>query len=322
MQDLQSYFQEQLPRIEENLSKQIGALNPIVLPVAEHILKSGGKRFRPLLCILTAQALGYQEENIYPLACALEMIHSATLLHDDVLDNAEYRRGQKAAHLKFGISETILAGDALLSMANKIVCDYKNISLMSNISEAIHQTATGEILEIQQMKQPNMTLQEYLDIIIGKTGYLIQTCCLSGAILAGSDQGVQEIAKTFGLNLGIAFQLVDDALDYSAGSNHTGKTLGGDLREGKLTLPLIFFLQTLKDNLAKELILKIKEKKLSTDERNWIFSQIDRLQLIQKTRNQAQEYLHGAQQAVYKFPPRKERDLLLEILSYIKHRQH
>ena len=212
MQALRDYIHASLPKIDDCLEREVEALNPVVRPVARHVLQAGGKRFRPLLCMLTAQGLGYRDDGILPLASALELIHSATLLHDDVLDKAEQRRGQQAAHLKYGVTETILAGDALLALANRIVTGFGNVELVACISEAIYRTATGEILEIQRMRQPNLTLDEYLEIIVGKTGYLIQTACQSGAILAGSSQQL-DAARTFGLNLGIAFQLVDDALD-------------------------------------------------------------------------------------------------------------
>jgi len=322
MHSLREYFQGVLPRIDACLNEEIEALNPVVRPVAAHILQAGGKRFRPLLCILTAEGLGYRGEGILPLASSLELIHSATLLHDDVLDKAEQRRGRTAAHLAYGVTETILAGDALLALANRIVTDYGRVELVSCVSEAIYQTATGEIMEIQRMRQPSLTLQEYLEIIVGKTGYLIQTACQSGAILAGCSPKQLEAARTFGLNLGIAFQLVDDALDYASGDNATGKPLGGDLREGKLTMPLIFFLQTLRDGRKRDLLAKIKDRQLTDDEQGWILQRIHDLELCQKTRNHAQSYLERSAAALASFPESAERDLLNQVLDYIKDREH
>ena len=247
MPSLYEFFQVHRPHIEDSLRAICSDLNPLVQPVAEHILSGGGKRLRPALCLLTYQVLRSDEAtrlDLYPLAAALELIHSATLLHDDILDNAAMRRGQPAAHLLFGTSATLLAGDALLAKANKVVTGYNDLSLMSCISEAIYQTATGEILEIERMKQPDLSREEYLEIIVGKTGFLLQTCCQSGAIMAGCNEKQVEAAKRFGLNMGIAFQLVDDAMDYAACPSQSGKPLGGDLREGKLTLPLIFFFES------------------------------------------------------------------------------
>jgi octaprenyl-diphosphate synthase len=318
---LKGYFHAELPRIEESLQQEIQALSPVVYPVATHILNAGGKRLRPMLCILTARALGYGHDSIYSLACALEMVHSASLLHDDILDNAVRRRGEQAAHLLFGVTETVLAGDALLALANKVVTGYGIVPLVACISEAIHQTAAGEVLEIERMRQPSLRQEEDLEIIIGKTGTLIQTCCESGAILAGCGEERQEAAKRFGLNLGIAFQMVDDALDYSSPEQRSGKPHGGDLREGKLTLPLIFFLQSLDAGSREEYLAKVKERTLTDGEHEWIVDQIERLRLGERTRREARTYLDRAREALDQFPPTPEKDLLGQLLEYIQIRK-
>ncbi len=322
MPSLNDFFQLHLPHIEESLRTICSGLNPLVQPVAEHILSGGGKRLRPALCLLTHQALtcGQKDINLYPLAAALELIHSATLLHDDILDNAAIRRSQCSAHLMFGTSPTLLAGDALLAKANKVVTEYNNLSLMSCISEAIYQTATGEILEIERMKQPGLSREEYLEIIVGKTGFLLQTCCQSGALMAGCQPEQEEAAKAFGLNMGIAFQLVDDALDYAATPSQSGKPLGGDLREGKLTLPLIFFLDQLEQETKLQLLSKIKDHALDTQEQEWILSSIQEKGLSQKARDEADIFLRTARQALNVFPPTAERSILDQSLDFIRNR--
>jgi len=324
MQQLQDYFQNRLPRIEACLESQIKTMNSMVSPVASHILQAGGKRLRPMLCLLTARTMdaSLEEERLYPLACALELVHSATLLHDDVLDNAEMRRGKAAAHLLYGVTETILAGDALLALANQIVTAYGSVPLVSCISQAIYETASGEILEIQKMKQPNLSCEEYLEIVRGKTGCLIQTACQSGAIMGEAKDALQQAAGDFGLNLGIAFQLVDDALDYAASPSHLGKPLGGDLREGKLTLPLIYFLQELSSGQRQALLLKIKDRRLTEEERTWILEQIQERRLGHRTREVAGTYLHAARNALKALPTGEEHSLLQQMLDFIKSRQH
>lgn len=322
MRDLQDYIQACLPPIESELVQSVATMNPVVVPVAEHILKAGGKRLRPVLCVMTAQALGPVNESVYPLASALELIHSATLLHDDVLDNAERRRGRTAAHLQFGVTETILAGDALLAMANKIISTYNSVELMALVSEAIYQTATGEILEIQRMRQPVLTREQYLEIIVGKTAFLIQTCCQCGAIWSGASSELLEQARVFGLNLGIAFQLVDDALDYTAMESRTGKPLGGDLREGKLTLPLIFFLQSLEEEDKLTILDKIKDKRLSQNEHQRIMSEIQSRNLADETRSEADLFLQRAADALSRFPGNEYRDLLEQTIAFIRNRSH
>lgn len=321
MPSLNEFFQLHRPHIECSLRTICSGLSPVVQPVAEHILSGGGKRLRPALCLLTYQAFEQEaEQDLYPLAAALELIHSATLLHDDILDNASLRRGQSSAHLLFGTSATLLAGDALLAKANKVVTEYNNLPLMACISEAIYQTATGEILEIERMKQPDLSREEYLEIIVGKTGFLLQTCCQSGAIMADCDPDQEEAAKCFGLNMGIAFQLVDDALDYAAAPSQSGKPLGGDLREGKLTLPLIFFLNTLDQESKVRVLARIKDHTLSDREQEWILDRIRDLGLSQKAREEADSFLHTAKQSLTAFPPSPERELLAQALDFIRDR--
>ncbi|MCF8104964.1 MAG: polyprenyl synthetase family protein [Desulfohalobiaceae bacterium] len=321
MSAIKEYIQFNLPGIESCLSETVAGLNPLVKPVATHILEAGGKRLRPMLCLLTARALGYEGKDIYPLAAALELIHSATLLHDDILDQAEMRRGKTTAHIVFGVNEAILAGDALLAVANRIVTEYESLPLVRCISQAIYWTAVGEIQEIQQLKEPSLTVEKYMEIVVGKTGYLLQTCCQSGAIMSGSLQEQVEAAKTFGLNLGIAFQLVDDALDYSVSHLNTGKPKGGDLREGKLTLPLILFLQGMSREKRDDLLKKIKGKGLDPFEQQWVLEEMERKGLSRKTRDESNKYLQAAARSLNRFPDTRERDLLYEVLEYIKDRE-
>lgn len=321
MSGIHDFIRDNLPRIESCLNATVADLNPLVKPVVSHILGAGGKRLRPMLCLLTARALGYKHDDVYPLAAALELIHSATLLHDDVLDQAELRRGKITAHLVFGVNEAILAGDALLARANEMVTDYGSLSLMRSVSRAIYWTAAGEIQEIQQLRHPSLTVDTYLEIVEGKTGYLLQTCCHSGAILAGASGALEHSAQVFGLNLGIAFQLVDDALDYSVSPNSTGKPKGGDLREGKLTLPLIFFLQQLEPGKQEALLAKMKNRELDDQEQQSIIQTMEDLQLSRKTRAESERYLQIAREALQDFPESQERLLLGEVLEYIKDRE-
>ena len=321
MSGIHDFIRTHLPRIESCLSETVDGLNSLVKPVATHILGAGGKRLRPMLCLLTARALGYVKEDIYPLAAALELIHSASLLHDDVLDQAELRRGTTTAHLVFGVNEAILAGDALLARANQIVTAYDSLPLVRSVSEAIYWTATGEIQEIQQLKHPSLTVDNYLEIVQGKTGYLLQTCCHSASIVAGASKTLEQSAQSYGMNLGIAFQLVDDALDYSVSPKSTGKPKGGDLREGKLTLPLILFLQQLTAEARQELLEKIKHKALDSQEQQDIIQTMEDLDLSQKTRAESEKYLQISRAALSVFPDSRERMLLGEVLEYIKDRE-
>ncbi len=322
MDRLKAYFHAQLPLINSSLEAGIQGLHPLVLPVAEHVLEAGGKRLRPLLCRLVSTALGHDPESGIPLGCALEYLHSATLLHDDILDGAELRRGRQAAHKVFGFRKTILTGDALLALANRLIADYDIPRLMSCASAAIVETASGEILEIASAGQPSLTRDEYLEIIRGKTAFLIQASCQCGAILAKAGHDVEEGAKAYGLNLGIAFQLVDDALDYSVPSESTGKPSGGDLREGKITLPLILLLETLDPVRRKEILSKVTSGSLAPEEAKWLIREIKRLDLPEQTRAEASKYLELAREGLALFPASIHKELLQDILHYVQTRRN
>ena len=244
-------FLKELPAINAAIQKEVDALPALVKPVAGHVMEAGGKRLRPMLTILFARALDFRGDNLHTLASSLEFLHSATLMHDDILDNADLRRGKPSAHTRFGITPTILAGDVLLALANEIVARTDIPALTSCISRAIMQTATGEIMEIAAIRNSGITRSEYIEIITGKTAYLIQSACEFGVIAAGGSERVRSAARDFGLNLGIAFQLVDDALDYTSRADTSGKPLGGDLREGKFTLPLLLYLESLPDDMRR-----------------------------------------------------------------------
>ncbi|MDQ7032164.1 MAG: polyprenyl synthetase family protein [Desulfonauticus sp.] len=317
---LQQYFKQEIPKINACLEAEVKFLPPYIGAVARHVLDAGGKRLRPILTILVARALGYKEEDIYPLACALEIFHSATLIHDDILDNACLRRGQTAAHLVFGIKKSVLAGDGLLALGNMIVARYNKPVLNKVVSEAILATAYGEIQEIAVAGR-YIDEKTYLEIITGKTAVLIQAACECGAIVSGQDVCFWEAARTYGLNMGIAFQLIDDALDYLQVEEKLGKPRYGDLKEGKITLPLILYLNSLDGENRDKLLGKILEQQLTSNELESIIFTISERQIGAKVKNIAQQYIARARKALLDFPENQETDLLSAILNYIVERE-
>jgi octaprenyl-diphosphate synthase len=321
MTALKKYFTREIPKIEQVIRKETAALEPLVRPVADHVLQAGGKRLRPMLCVLSARSFGCTGSEVYQLGAAFEFLHSATLLHDDILDNAVLRRGRPAAHLRFGVAQTILAGDVLLALANKLVAGYGKSGLMRSVSEAIMQTASGEILELARIGNPFISREEYFRIITGKTAYLISSATECGAILADRPAEVVDAAARFGLNLGIAFQLVDDALDFSAKEEISGKPRGGDLREGKFTLPLLFYLDGLDADDRALLVSKITGQNLDAETQEEILDQIQGQHCAERTRELAQEYLQEAKNALKFFPSGEERSLLEMVLEYVRTRE-
>jgi len=316
MQEFADYMARELPLIEDCLARHIAGLDPYVRPTAEHVLKAGGKRLRPLLTILSARALGVPGDvDIYPLASSLELLHSATLLHDDILDGATLRRGRPAAHTVFGIGHTILAGDALLALANIMVASYGKPALTRCLSEAILRTATGEIKEIAHIRDVSLTMDGYLDIITGKTACLIQSACEAGAILAGASEEAAAGVAGYGMNLGVAFQLVDDALDYTSPKEVSGKPKGSDILEGKLTLPLILYLEKLSPGEREGFTKAFKENKLDKGDMEGILSAVAAGGFADKTRDMASAYLVKAGECLAGLPDCLESRLLAAALE-------
>lgn len=294
MDDLLRYFQRELPAINAFLTKEADQLGGLVRDVAHHIIGSGGKRIRPMMTLLFARAFGYRKDDHHAIACALELLHSATLLHDDYLDDAELRRGKRAAHLLFGRTETILAGDALLALANEMGARYGNPRLSWLLARGIMETAEGEIEEIAFSRNPSLDRDIYMKIIIGKTARLIECACRCGAALAGATPEQEDAAGEYGLNVGIAFQLVDDALDYASPTSETGKPEGGDLREGKVTLPLILLMEDGDEAGSEALLEALGEQSLSEAQCEDILHQVRDGGFAEKTRQEAARYVEKA----------------------------
>lgn len=302
------------PHIDQAIATAIGELPAPARPMAAHIIDAGGKRLRPLLTVLAARLAGYERNEIYRLAACMEMLHAATLLHDDVLDNAATRRGKKAAHALFGIDKAILAGDALLAGGNAIVASFNDPALCICYSRATAKTAAGEILEMDSLRRPDLSLQEYLDIARGKTACLISQSCLMGALAARATARQAESLASYGENLGIGFQLVDDALDFASGLR-TGKPLGGDLREGKLTPPLRFYRDSLDAGSRQDFDDKFIRNSFSEEELEDIIAKTEFHS--EAARSMAGEFLAKAKKSLEPLPNCSEKEILNQIADFI-----
>ena len=321
MNRLKSYLSAMQPALEREIFRHIKGLSSLVRPMAEHTLAAGGKRLRPMLCAITAAALGSSREDVLKLGAALEFLHSATLVHDDILDGAATRRGVRAAHEEFGLRQSVLAGDVLLALANRLVAEFHIPPLMMSVSRAIMETASGEIREIELLGSGRPDREEYMRVVTGKTACLISAACECGAILAEASPEMVQAAADYGLNLGIAFQLVDDALDYQAEEESTGKPLGGDLREGKFTLPLLLFLDDQPEAERSSLCTAISGGSLPAGEQKQVVERIGRGGYAEQTRTEASAFLRRARTALDPFPESPERDLLVEALAYVEQRR-
>ncbi len=225
--------------VNREIASQLHSDVALVNSVSQYIINSGGKRLRPLLVLLAARACGYGGDQHITAAAIIEFIHTATLLHDDVVDASALRRGQDTANSVFGNEASVLVGDFLYSRAFQLMVEIGQMRIMDVMADATNTIAEGEVLQLMNCRNPDTTEQQYLDVIYRKTAKLFEAGMLIGSILANQTRAVDEALIEYGKRLGIAFQLVDDALDYDADNDQFGKNIGDDLAEGKPTLPLI-----------------------------------------------------------------------------------
>ena len=242
MADVWDAYRSELQGVEEQIQKNLNSPVALVNTVAGHILSSGGKRVRPLLLLLCARLCGYTGTDHHLLGCLVEYIHTATLLHDDVVDDADLRRGRRTARRVWGNQISILVGDYLYSKAMRQIVDFRSHTVNEVLADACWKMAEGEVLQLYYNGNPSMPEADYLRIVEHKTAGLIAASCHMGAIIADASPAQQTALFRFGQHLGIAFQVADDTLDYTANGDCLGKALGQDLRQGKATLPLLHLL--------------------------------------------------------------------------------
>jgi octaprenyl-diphosphate synthase len=229
---------EDMARVDQLIRASLDSNVVLIRQIAEYIIGSGGKRLRPMLVVLAARACGYQGHHHITLAAIIEFIHTATLLHDDVVDESDLRRGQESAHAVWGNAASVLVGDFLYSRSFQMMVKIDSMRLMEVLSHATNTIAEGEVEQLLNMHDPEVSEASYFSVIEKKTAKLFEAACQLGAVLAGRLELEEELA-TFGRELGAAFQVADDVLDYTADADTLGKNIGDDLAEGKPTLPLI-----------------------------------------------------------------------------------
>lgn len=240
IEEIYQTVEQDFKRVNLLISSQLSSDVPLVEKIAQYIVESGGKRMRPLLVLLTSRALGYDAEAHSTLATIIEFLHTATLLHDDVVDTSNMRRGRSTANAKWGNAPSVLVGDFLYSRAFQMMVDMKSMPIMEVLSNATNVIAEGEVFQLMNCKNPDVSEAAYFEVIKNKTAMLFEAASHSAAILANATPESEAAMKEFGLHLGLAFQLVDDMLDYIGDAETMGKNVGDDLAEGKPTLPLIY----------------------------------------------------------------------------------
>lgn len=318
---IQTDFQSLDQEIRSSLESRV----PLIEQIGEYIVKSGGKRLRPIVSMLGARALGYEGQEHIKIAAVVEFLHTSTLLHDDVVDNSHLRRSKPTANDRWGNAAPVLVGDFLLSRAFQLITSLERISLLKCLSDATIIIAEGEVLQLSNIGNVSLTEAMYFDIIHHKTAKMFETAAELGAILAQAPSTKIDALKTYALELGIAFQLVDDALDYAGDTTHMGKNLGDDLREGKMTLPLIRAYHTLggdAQHLIHSLIETAKQGNLETNQIRSALSLINDADGINYTLDKAAQATANAKQALRQLPDSPFRLALSQLADLALQRQN
>jgi len=305
-----------LDKIEIALEQHLNPNLNLVKEIASHLLFSGGKRLRPLLMVHSARLCGYHTGFEIEFSTIFEYLHAATLLHDDVVDEADMRRGKKAAHTKWSAPKVVLTGDFLLARALAIAARTKEPGIIFVIAKITQDMSQGEIDQMAKKGNLDLSEKEYNEIIERKTAVLIQGACQSGAILAKAEKKEEDALNQYGFHLGMAFQMADDLLDYTASAKELGKNPGADIREGKLTLPLIHSLAnaSLADRQWMEHAIAANE--FDPDAFEKLKKKLTEYKGIEYTRNKAHDHVKKAKACLKVFQDCRSRELLNMIADY------
>ena len=320
--DLQEVFDSydgRLRLVESKIRELFQNKVPFIPLIGEYIIASGGKRLRPLFHLISADIAGYQGEASIEIASIIESIHTASLLHDDVVDMAAVRRGKPSANAVWGNQIVVLVGDFLYSNALRAAVMQKSQKIMEALSGATTRMTEGELLQLNKVGNPDITEAEYLEIISAKTGALISAACRVGAILGGLSEEEENALAGFGMKTGMVFQMADDILDYMAEENDLGKKLCKDLEEGKITLPLLLLLSNAEEKDKTEIKGIIKDFSDKDSER--IMDLLKKYRSIEASLKKAEELIDGARADLSLFPESRAKDALLAIADYSLRRE-
>jgi octaprenyl-diphosphate synthase len=312
---------DDLVAIEKALEKNLKPHFDLVAQTARHILFAGGKRLRPLLMVLAARLTGNNNPDAATLAIVFEYLHAATLLHDDLVDDASVRRGKKVAHKVWGNATAVLVGDFLLARSLTIAADTGKIKILKIIANITENMSQGEIEQLNRKKDLDLSEADYLEVIHYKTAMLIEGACRVGAIFCDASAANENALAQYGYHLGMAFQMADDLLDYTADSEVLGKQAGADLREGKLTLPLIHALQNAGAKDRAGMVDTILKDGFSRTDFVWLLDLLNAYGGIDYTQKKAVAHIEKAKIALLAFEASQTRRLLEDIADYALARQ-
>lgn len=311
---------DDLEKVNQHILFQLHSDVELVESIGHHLIDAGGKRLRPILVLLTANSLNIKSARHIELATVIEFIHTATLLHDDVVDTSDLRRGRPTANAQFGNAPSVLVGDFLYSRAFQMLVHLGDMRIMQILSDTTNVISEGEVQQLVNAKNPDLTEQAYKSVIHKKTAALFEAACETAAVLAGANLEVQKSALHYGKNLGLAFQLIDDLLDYESDAETMGKNVGDDLAEGKVTLPLIYAMQHCQPqdkDILRNAILQGDLTKL--DE---VVNLVKQSGALEHTRKQAAQHAEMAKAALAEMPDSHYKTAMLNLADFAVLRQY
>jgi octaprenyl-diphosphate synthase len=316
LQNILLPIQAEILELDAVILKLLDSEVPFVRTVAEYVLNNGGKRLRPILTILGAKLSGFKGEAVYKMASCIEFIHTASLMHDDVVDHAKIRRGRPSANAKWGNHVSVLVGDFFYCRGSQLLTEQGDLKILKIVTDTITATTEGEVLEIIKSLDLSTDINDYLAIINRKTALLIAAACEVGAALGNVSEDFQKALRNYGENLGMAFQLADDVLDYTSSEEIFGKANGIDLQEGKLTLPLIMSLKTADEREAKLIKNTLIAERVEKDAFVQVSAIIKKYRGFEATIELARSYVEKAKMELSPFRASLEKDILLALADY------
>ncbi len=311
-----------MERVNAMILSRTGSEVTMIPEVANHLISSGGKRLRPMLTLATAALAGYRGEGHVKLAAAVEFMHTATLLHDDVVDESDMRRGKPAARMVWGNEASVLVGDFLLGQAFKMMVEVGSMRALDILATAAAVIAEGEVAQLAAAKNTATTEDEYLTVIKGKTAELFAAACEVGPVIAERPKAEQAAARAYGMNLGIAFQLVDDALDYGGKAQKLGKNVGDDFREGKITLPVLLAFRRGSEQERQFWKRTLVESTIEDGDLETAIGLMTKHNALADTVERARHYGDKANDALALFPDGAMKHALIEAVAFCIARAH
>ncbi len=310
-----------LQKVEEEFCRQSVSSVPAITEIGQYLQFSGGKRLRPALLLLAAKFCGYEGPSAIRLAAVVELIHTSTLIHDDVIDEADMRRGRPSTNSRWGNHLSVLAGDWLYMQAFNIAVTERNFKILDLLIRLAQVMVEGELLQLTRLRRIDVSEEEYLDLADRKTASLFSACMRLGAVLGGKNEGQEMQLGAYGTNLGLAFQVIDDLLDFTSSEEKLGKPIGNDLREGKVTLPLIYMLRNCDPEEVRKVSSVLDERGFRSVRFEDILALVERNGTVAEARNRAHQFAETAKGCLNGFPESQYKEALRSLADFIVERE-